>query len=125
MANAEEVLRIAGTLPGAVQEASPLEVSGKGFAWFYQEKVPGQQGRVEQRDVLVVRVAHLEDKEVLLAAEPEKFFTIPHYNGYPALHVRLPAITTDELTELLTAAWLTRAPRRRVAEYEALAASRR
>ena len=42
---------------------------------------------------------------MLIAADPEKFFTEPHYNGYPAVLVRLDAIDDDELTELLTDAW--------------------
>ena len=33
-------------------------------------------------EVLAVRVASLAEKEELLAADPEKFFTEPHYNGF-------------------------------------------
>ena len=44
--------------------------------------------------------------------DPAVFFTEPHYNGYPAILVRLPAIGTDLLAVLLTDAWRTRAPKR-------------
>jgi hypothetical protein len=43
--------------------------------------------------------------------EPAKFFTEPHYNGYPAVLVRLPAVTIDELEVLITDAWRCLAPR--------------
>jgi hypothetical protein len=40
-----------------------------------------------------------------------KFFTEPHYHGFPAILIRLPAIETDELRELLTDPWRCQAPR--------------
>src|ERR1051325_2092738 len=112
MADAEDVERIALLLPEATHENSGFGVNAKGFAWFYQEKVEGVRGRVERRDVLAVRVADVWEKEALLASDPEKFFTTPHYNGYPAVLVRLPAIESHELIELLEDAWRTRAPKK-------------
>ena len=66
-----------------------------------------------------MRVSGEEEKQALIAADPDKFFTEPHYNGYPAVLVRLAAIDEDELTELLTDAWRCAAPRRLVAEFDA------
>jgi hypothetical protein len=66
--------------------------------------------------VLAVRVASLAEKEELLAADPEKFFTEPRYNGIPALLVRLAAIDAGELAELITDAWRCQAPRALAAE---------
>ena len=118
MADENDVCRIATALPSAIQEGSGFGVHGKGFAWFYQEKIEGRKGRVERRDVLAVWVGR-EEKEILLATEPEKFFDTDHYRGYPAVLVRLPAIETDELTELLTDAWRLKAPRKLVEEFDA------
>ena len=73
----------------------------------------------EEGDVLVVWVDGLEEKEALLAAQPETFFTTPHYDGHPTVLVRFDAIEIDELTELLTDAWLVRAPARLRSEFEA------
>jgi len=56
--------------------------------------------------------------EMLLASDEEKFFTEPHYNGYPAILVRLPTIDVDELAELITLAWRCQAPRALVKEFE-------
>ncbi|WP_341933149.1 hypothetical protein MRBLWO14_002152 [Microbacterium sp. LWO14-1.2] len=60
--------------------------------------------------VLAVRVGSQEEKEALLAAEPEALFTIPHFDGYSGLLVRLDAIERDRLAELIADAWLVRAP---------------
>ncbi len=66
-----------------------------------------------QADVRPVRVANLSDKDVLLALDPEKFFTEPHYNGFPAVLVRLPAVTARELRPMITEAWRCQAPKQR------------
>ena len=47
------------------------------------------------------------------------FFTLPHYDGYPVVLVRLAAIAEDELEEVLREAWRVRAPRRLLAAYDA------
>ena len=68
--------------------------------------------------VLAVRVANLEEKEMLLAADDVKFFTEDHYNRFPAVLVRLPKIGTRELRELIVDAWRTQAPKATVAAYD-------
>jgi hypothetical protein len=67
--------------------------------------------------ILGARVEHLIAKEALLASEPEVFFTTPHFDNYPAVLVRLGQISVDELTEIITEAWLSRAPKRLVKEF--------
>ena len=62
--------------------------------------------------VLGVRVTDLQEKEALLAAEPDVLFTIPHFDGYPALLVMVDVIDRDRLAELICDAWLMRAPAR-------------
>jgi hypothetical protein len=85
----------------------------KGFAWSWKERIDPKKPRVPNPDVLAVRVADLEEKELLLASDPagERIFTEPHYNGFPAVLVRLPAIDTEELAELLVEAWYCVAPK--------------
>jgi len=54
-------------------------------------------------------------KEALLADDPAVYFTTPHFDGYPAILVRLERIGAEELEELeelLAEAWLARAPKR-------------
>jgi hypothetical protein len=119
MADIEDVRRIALSLPTATQHGTQFRVNGKLFAWSYQERVPGERSRVPRPDILAVRVTDEGEKRALIAEDPGKFFTTDHYNGYPAVLVRLPAIDAEELTELLTDAWRTRAPRRLVTDFDA------
>jgi hypothetical protein len=66
-------------------------------------------------DVLMFRVADLDVKELMLADERGIYFTTPHFNGYPAVLVRIPSLAgldRDELHDLVAEAWLTRAQRR-------------
>ncbi len=73
----------------------------------------------EEGDVLVVRI-DIADKEYLILSQPDVYFTLPHYDGYPAVLVRLPAIDRDELRRLLTAAWRYVAPPKLVAAHDPL-----
>jgi hypothetical protein len=66
-------------------------------------------------DVLMFRVADLEVKELMVADESTPYFTTPHFNGYPAVLLRIPDLARldrDELRDLLAEAWLTRAQKR-------------
>lgn len=112
MITEDDVRRVALSLPATTEKPSygtpGFRVRDKLFA------------RVrEEGDVLVVWVDGLDEKEALLAADPETFFTTPHYDGHPTVLVRFGAVDVDELTELLTDAWLVRAPARLRAEFEA------
>jgi hypothetical protein len=62
--------------------------------------------------ILAARVPHLGVKEALLGDDPDVFFTTPHFDGYPAILIRLERIAVDELHELIVEAWLARAPKR-------------
>jgi hypothetical protein len=120
--DAGDVHRIALSLPHATQDGSKIRYlvdGGKAFAWTWKKRIEPKRARVEQLDVFAVRVANEEEKQVLIASDPAKFFTEPHYNGYPAVLVRLAEIDSDELTELLMDAWRIVAPRKLVAELDA------
>jgi hypothetical protein len=117
MATQDAVRRIALALPPASGAADHFGFGvlskGKlrGFAWAWNERVEPKKPRVPSPEVLAVRVASLAEKEELLAADREKFFTEPHCNGFPAVLVRLPVIDAGELAELITDAWRCQAPR--------------
>ena len=66
-------------------------------------------------DVLMFRVADLGVNDLLLADDRGVFFTTPHFDGYPAVLVRIPdlaGLDREELEDLVAEAWLSRAPRR-------------
>jgi hypothetical protein len=113
VASLDDVRRLAVALPEAVEndDGFGFRVRGKQFAWVWYERVTQGKPRVPRPDVLVVRVDGQAGKELLLRSDPGKFFTEPHYNGFPAVHVRLAAVDDAELGELLADAWRCQAPR--------------
>ena len=116
MATQADVRRIAMSLPGAEEEAGRFAFSVynkgklKGFAWVWLERLAPKQPRKPNPGVLAVRVANLSQKDLMIAADPAKFFTEPHYNGFPAVLVRLDAVTVADLRMLIKEAWQCQAP---------------
>jgi hypothetical protein len=117
MADQDDVRRIALSLPGTSESDDhfgfyvPNKGKAKQYAWAWNERIDPKKPRVPNPEVLAVRVAGRLDKEALLASDERKFFTEPHYNGFPAVLVRLPEIEPAELEELITDAWRCQAPR--------------
>jgi len=118
MSTLEDARRIALGLPGTSEKVSwgslHWRVREKGFVWerpLGKSDLEALGDDAPEGEILGVRVADLAEKEALVAAEPEVFFTVPHLDGYPAVLVRLDAIGVDELTEVIVDAWLDRAPR--------------
>jgi hypothetical protein len=116
MATRAQVRRIALSLP-KVEEAEnhfafsvPNKGKLKGFAWVWMEGVAPKKPRVPNPGVIVVRVANLGQKSALLSADRAKFFTEPHYDGFPGVLVRLDAVTVADLKVLLAEAWRCQAP---------------
>ncbi|HYJ60666.1 MAG TPA: MmcQ/YjbR family DNA-binding protein [Actinomycetota bacterium] len=124
MATQGDVRRIALALPDVVEEddrfAFSVRTRGKlrGIAWVWLERTEPGRARTPNLTVLAVRVADAGEKEMLLEADPAIFFTEPHYDGYLAVLVRLAAIGVDELEELITDAWRSRAPRALVRAFD-------
>jgi hypothetical protein len=124
MSDQTTVRRIALSLPEADEGEDhfafsvPVKGKAKGFVWVWMERVDPKKARVPQPAVLAVRVADEGDKRMLLESDPEKFFTEAHYNGFPAVLVRLAAVDEDELRELITDAWRCMAPKALVKEFD-------
>jgi hypothetical protein len=125
MATRNDVREIALALPEAQEDAPnfafsvPAGRKRKGFAWVWLERVHPKKSRVPNPEVLAVRVANVDAKEVLLMADPVAFFDEPHYSGYPAVLVRLAKIRKADLRVLLTDAWATLAPKTLVQAHRA------
>lgn len=126
MATQADVRRIALSLPDTSEGEDRFAFSvrnkdkEKGFAWSWMERVEPKEPRVENTGVIAIRVADAAEKEMLLAADPETFFTEPHYQGFPAILIRLEAIGVDELEELLTDGWRCQAPKPLVKAFDAV-----
>ena len=125
MATRADVRRIAMALPDTVEGEDRFAFSvldkgkAKGFVWVWMERVEEKKPRVPNKGVVAIRVPNQAEKETLLASDSDKFFTEPHYNGFPAVLVRLKAIGIPELRELIVEAWRTLAPRGLVKDYDA------
>lgn len=101
-------------------------VGGRLFVWErpLREKERAVLGeRAPDGPILGARVESLVAKEAMIADEPGVFFTTSHFDGYPAVLVRLERIDEAELEEVVTEAWLARAPAK-LAEAEALRIAR-
>jgi hypothetical protein len=112
MSTQDDVRRIALSLAETTEDPNGFRffVDGKQFAWSWMERIEPKRSRVRNREVIAVRVAGEMDKQVLLDLDPSVFFTEPHYDGYPAVLVRLPAIDLDLLRKIIARAWRSRAP---------------
>ena len=128
MATWDDVRRAALALPETHEEPAASGprwyVRDKMFAWdrpLRRSDLAALGDAAPEGPILGVRVGDLGVKEALVVDNPEVYFTTPHFNGYPAVLVRLDRIAADELDELLAEAWLNRAPKRVAKDY--LAAS--
>jgi hypothetical protein len=121
MATQDDVRRIALALPATTEEDGYFRflVGGKGFAWCWLERIEPKRARVPSTEVVGIRIAHDLEKESLIEMDPDAFFTEPHYDGFPAILVRLDAIDMGMLEKLLTDAWRIQAPKRLVGEFDA------
>jgi hypothetical protein len=112
VADWDVVRELALTFPEVEASSSDrvaFSVRGKGFAWEARERDGGG---------LAVRVDR-EEKELILDANPDVYFTSPHYDGYPAVQIRVEQIDRDELRDRLEDAWLIQAPKKLAAAYVA------
>ena len=124
MATWDDVRRTALALPGTSEEPSrgfsQWRVAGKNFVWerpLRQTDLSALGDAAPDGPIVAVRVADLGVREALLAENADVFFTIPHFDGFPAVLILLDRITAAELDELITEAWLDRAPKRLAQEY--------
>ncbi len=119
MATLDDVRRMALALPGTGEKLSwghaMWTVAGKGFVWERPLRRPDLEelGLTEQPwEVIGARVEDEGEKLALIAEDPEVFFTVRHFDGYDAILARLDTIGAARLEELVTSAWLDRAPAR-------------
>ena len=115
MATWDDVGRIVGELPETA-EASPRNwrVRKKLIVWerpLRKSDYAALGADAPEGEILGARVADEGVKFALIADGPGVYFTTPHFDGYPAVLVRLAEISLQELEELLTDAWLAQAPK--------------
>ena len=124
MASWDDVARIALGLPDTTEEQAwghrHWKVHGKGFVWerpLRKSDLKALGDSAPEGPILGARVEHEIAKQAMLADNPRVFFTTPHFDGYPAVLIRLDEIAVDELHEVIVEAWLARAPKRLARAY--------
>lgn len=120
----DDVRRLALALPETDEHVSRgnahWRVREKGFVWerpLRQTDLRALGDAAPEGPILGARVEHLGAKEALLADPSGVYFTIPHFDNFPAVLVQLERIEPRELEELIADAWLARAPRRLARAY--------
>jgi hypothetical protein len=115
----DDVRRIALGLPEAEERLSrelrQWRVKDKLFVWerpLRRSDLEALGDAAPDGPILGVRTEHLVAKEAILQSDPDVFFTTPHFDGYPAVLVRLERIGVEDLREVIVEAWLARAPKR-------------
>lgn len=127
MADWDDVRAFAMAMPEATERRSNQDlrqwrIKDRMFVWerpLLGTELKALGAAAPDGPILGARVDYLETKDVLIATEPEAFFTTPHLDGYPAILVRLGEIDAERLEELVIDAWLARAPTRLAAAYRA------
>ncbi|MEW2385503.1 MmcQ/YjbR family DNA-binding protein [Micromonospora sp. NPDC047707] len=127
MATWDDVRRIALALPETTEAPSydglpAWKVRGKAFVWerpLRRADLDALGDDAPEGPILGAQVPDVGAKEALLADDPTVYFTTPHFDGYPAVLVRLDRIGVAELTELIVEAWYVRAPKRLAAAHRA------
>jgi hypothetical protein len=124
VADWDDVRRLALAMPEAQERTSrglaQWRVRDKLFVWERPLRGPDLRALGDAAPdgaIMGARVEHLVAKEALLADDPGVYFTTPHFEGYPAVLVRLDEIAPAELEELIVEAWLARAPGRLARAY--------
>jgi hypothetical protein len=124
MATWDDVRSLALALPETSERVSrelrQWRVKDKLLVWerpLRPKEVEALGVDVPNGPILGARVEHVGAKEALLADDPRVFFTTPHFDGYPAILVRLDRVALDDLNELIVEAWLLRAPKALIKSY--------
>lgn len=128
MQTLDDVARLALALPEVTEGVDKFrktnrtwEVGGKAFAWDrpfskadikrYGDETP------PEGPIVAIRTVDLHEKEAILAANPDAFFTIPHFDGYSAILIQLRLVTEKALREAIADGWLASAPPKLAGQY--------
>jgi hypothetical protein len=120
----DDVRRLAMAMPEAEEVVSreklQWRVAMKLFVWERPLRRSDLEALGEDAPEGPILGARVEDelaKQALIGDDPAVFFTTPHFDGYPAVLVKLDEVALDVLEEVVVEAWLARAPKRVAAAY--------
>jgi len=125
MATWDDVRRAMTRLPGVTEheregQQRAWKVRDKGLVWerpLRKSDLAALGDAAPTGPILGIRTVDLQAKEEILVAMPHMFFTIPHFDGHPAVLARLPALDVSVLEHLVEEIWLERAPKQLVKQF--------
>ena len=120
MATFDDVRRLGMALPEVTESTSygtpALKVRKKLVCRMWSEREYNRDS-VHDTEVLVV-FCELDMKQVLLDNHPDVLFTVPHYDGYGSVLVRLADVELDDLADWLKDSYRLKAPPRLIRQLE-------
>lgn len=106
----DEVFAIASAFPGVVRSTSYGTPSIKlGTKFLLREREPG---------ILAIQRPSIDERDMLIEAEPDLFFITDHYRDYPYVLIRLDRLTPDHFRALLETIWREKANKSQVSAYK-------
>jgi hypothetical protein len=122
MATWQDVTDCAAALPELEQRPGERSwrVRGKPVAWerpLRRADLEHLGAAAPDGPILGVRVPDLDTKDVRLTELAPAVFVTPHFDGYPAVLVDLPALDVEDLADLIEDAWAAQAPKRVVKQW--------
>jgi hypothetical protein len=107
----EDVRRIALALPG-VEEGTSYGTPSFRVAKKFLTRLK------EDGKSIVVKIS-MDERELLMEADPVTYFITEHYRAWPAMLVNLASVREDQVRRLLEQSWRTLAPKKLLAQREA------
>lgn len=124
MVDIDDLRRLAMAMPEVIEKAAwgmaTWRVDGRMFVWErpLRAKELAELGDNAPEGLIAgVRTEDLSEKEALLSSDPTVFFTTTHFDGHPAVLVRLDAVDADRLKQIVEDAWLARASKKTAEAY--------
>lgn len=88
------ITKLDGVVAGRSYGLPSFLVNGKFFARFRDDDT-----------VLVLRVASIDERELLMSVDQRAFFFTDHYRNHPAVLIRLAEVPRDLLGDVIAQAW--------------------
>lgn len=104
--------RIALSFPGVYEKPSYGTP-----AFFIAKKLFTQVGSHKRRDIMVLTES-FEERDHLIAADPETFYITDHFKNYKGLLARIDRLDTTTFRALLERRWRAIAPKKLLKEFD-------
>lgn len=106
----DDLIAICLDYPGVTQAVTHGTPSIKlGTKFILREREPG---------IIALQRPSIDERDMLLEADPGRFFITEHYRDYPYVLIRLADIDEDQFRGLFETIWRAKATKRQISAYE-------